>query len=60
MEILKHLILFVLFCIPFLGLLAIMVHLAIRDKVAYLFSICGMLVGVMLLILGWVIEGGVA
>mgnify|MGYP003152783471 CR=1 FL=1 len=60
MEILKHLILFVLFCIPFLGLLWLMVWLAIRDKVAYLFSSCGIIFGIFLLILGWVIEGGVA
>ena len=60
MEILKHLILFVLFSVPFLGLLAIMDNLVIRDKVAYLFSLCGALVGVMLLLLGWIIEGGVA
>jgi len=59
MEILKHLILFVLFCIPFLGLLWLMVWLAIRDEVGYLFALCGGAVGVLLLILGWVLEVGV-
>jgi hypothetical protein len=54
--ILSNLLLFIALIIPFLGLLWLMIWLAVHDKVAYLFSICGIIVGIMLCTLGWLMN----
>ena len=54
--ILSNLLLFIALIIPFLGLLWLMIWLAVHDKVAYLFSICGIIVGIMLCTIGWLMN----
>jgi len=54
--ILENPLLFIAIIIPFLGLLWLMIWLALNDKVAYLFSFCGIMVGVILCTLGWLMN----
>ena len=46
---------FIALLVPALALLWLVVWLAVRDRVGYLFSLCGMLAGVMVLTLSWLI-----
>ena len=54
--ILTNTLLFIALTIPFLGLGWLMIWLALNDKVAYLFSFCGIMVGIMLCTLGWLMN----
>jgi len=54
--ILENPLLFIVIIIPFLGLLWLMIWLALNDKTDYLFPFCGIMIGIMLFMIGWLMN----
>jgi len=54
--ILSNPLLFIALTVPFLVLGWLMIWLAAHGKVAYLFGFCGIMLGIMLFTLGWLMN----